>query len=69
MNTDDFKAIQASNPDAVRVWYGRMLDLNKGQLLETLIIHMDREFFSGLVLQINRDIEDSRTEEGVDDDE
>ena len=63
MNTEDFKAIQAANPTAVAVWYDRMHDLTKGQLLETLIIHMDREFFSGLIIKINTDIEISRMED------
>jgi hypothetical protein len=63
MNTEDFKAIQAANPTAVAVWYDRMHDLTKGQLLETLIVHMDREFFSGLIIKINTDIEISRMED------
>ena len=63
MNTEDFKAIQAANPTAVAVWYDRMHDLTKGQLLETLIVHMDREFFTGLIIKINTDIEISRMED------
>ena len=63
MNIEDFKAIQAANPTAVAVWYDRMHDLTKGQLLETLIVHMDREFFSGLIIKINTDIEISRMED------
>ena len=63
MNTEDFKAIQAANPTAVAVWYDRMHDLTKGQMLETLIVHMDREFFSGLIIKINADIEISRMED------
>ena len=66
MNTEDFKLIQETNPDAVRVWFDRMHDLNKGELLETLIVHMDREFFSGLILRINDDIITSRAEEAND---
>jgi hypothetical protein len=66
MKTEDFKLIQETNPDAVRVWFDRMHDLNKGELLETLIVHMDREFFSGLILRINDDIITSRAEEAND---
>jgi hypothetical protein len=60
MTQEEFDFVKKTNPDAIQVWTDRMHDLDKGQLLETLIVHMDREFFAGLILRINDDIIESR---------
>lgn len=65
MNTEEFATLKQAMPNATTVWYDRMHDLNKGQLIETLIVHMDPMKFSILLDTINRDIEASRKQENT----
>lgn len=63
MTNEEFDLVHTHNPDAVRVWMDRMHDTSKGQLVSELLVHMDREFFAGVIIQINNDIAESREEE------
>jgi len=63
MNTDEFKAVKGYYPEALTIWYDRMHDLNKGQLIETLVTHMDQRFLIGLLDIVTNDMNESRKQE------
>lgn len=66
MTSDDLKKLKAERPDALRVWYDRMHDLSKGQLVETLLTYMTAEQLTEYLLVIEQDIQASRQEENQD---
>jgi hypothetical protein len=40
MNAEELVAVKEMHPTALTIWHDRMHDLNKGQLIETLLVHM-----------------------------
>lgn len=64
MNNDQYKTIKDQYPDALRVWYDRMFDLDKKRLIETLLTQSDATSFMSLLRQIDVEIQESRQGEG-----
>lgn len=60
MNTKDLENFKAQHPDALRVWYDRMHELDQGQLIETLLVHMDAFHLKGLLIHIEDEIQKER---------
>jgi|TARA_R110000823_G_scaffold155200_1_gene286030 hypothetical protein len=66
MKMGEFLALKAEYPTAMSVWNDRMHDLNKGDLIETLVTHMDTKLLTKILVGIDYDI---AKEKEYDDDE
>ena len=64
MTEKEYVALQQAFPDADRVWRDRMFDLRTYQLLDELIKHMEPKMLQGIFVNIQRDVDESREEEG-----
>lgn len=64
MTEKEYVALQQAFPDADRVWRDRMFDLRAYQLLDELIKHMEPKMLHGIFVNIQRDVDESRAEEG-----
>ena len=51
-------------PDAERVWRDRMFELRTDQLLDEMVKNMDVKLFHGVLLNIQKEVNESRAEEG-----
>ena len=60
MNTDDLKKLKEEYPDAMNVWYDRVFELSKGQLIETLLTHMTPTELGAYLGVIQEDIKTER---------
>ena len=63
MKIEELAAIQEMHPTALSVWMDRMHDLDKGQLIETLLTHMSAGELLETIGLIEADISESRSEE------
>ena len=63
MKIEELAAIQEMHPTALSVWMDRMHDLDKGQLIETLLAHMSAGELLETIGLIEADISESRSEE------
>tara|TARA_R110000824_G_scaffold61410_2_gene163320 strand:+ start:3740 stop:3946 length:207 start_codon:yes stop_codon:yes gene_type:complete len=64
MTEKEFVLLQQVFPDAERVWRDRMFELKTDQLLDEMVNNMDTKLFHGVLLNIQKEVEESRTEEG-----
>tara|TARA_R110000796_G_scaffold62938_1_gene145116 strand:- start:311 stop:511 length:201 start_codon:yes stop_codon:yes gene_type:complete len=56
MTLDEFNILKTRHPRAMSVWDDRMHDLNKGDLIETLVAHMDTKLLTKILVGIDYDI-------------
>ena len=64
MNVQEYTALMKVYPDAERVWRDRMFELKTDQLIDEMVKNMDVKLFHGVLLNIQKEVEESRTEEG-----
>jgi hypothetical protein len=55
MNAGDLTRLRGQHPAALEVWYDRMHQLSKAQLIETLLTYMTAEQLSLYLLRIEQD--------------
>ncbi len=60
MNTEELVAVKDMHPTALRVWHDRMHDLNKGQLIETLLVYMEAGQLLEFIQLIEADIAEEK---------
>ncbi len=60
MTADELAAIQEMHPTALARWYDKMLSLDKGQLIETLLVMMSAGELYEYIGQIEADIAKER---------
>lgn len=60
MNSTDLKSLKVQFPTALTVWYDRMHDLNKGQLIETLLVHMSPAVLGAYLAMIDNEVAKER---------
>tara|TARA_R110001592_G_scaffold253627_3_gene516734 strand:+ start:1385 stop:1591 length:207 start_codon:yes stop_codon:yes gene_type:complete len=64
MNVQEYIELMKVYPDAERVWRDRMFELKTDQLIDEMVKNMDVKLFHGVLLNIQKEVEESRTEEG-----
>tara|TARA_R100000656_G_C3936881_1_gene125951 strand:+ start:354 stop:560 length:207 start_codon:yes stop_codon:yes gene_type:complete len=64
MTEVEYVALQQAFPDADRVWRDRMFDLDKDKLLNVMVQNMEPKMLHGIFLNVQKDIDESRAEEG-----
>ena len=64
MTEKEYVILQQVYPDAERVWRDRMFELRTDQLLDEMVKNMDVKLFHGVLLNIQKEVDESRAEEG-----
>ena len=64
MNVKEYVTLMQVYPDAERVWRDRMFELKTDQLIDEMVKNMDAKLFHGVLLNIQKEVDESRAEEG-----
>lgn len=64
MTEKEYVALIKVYPDAERVWRDRMFELKTDQLIDEMVKNVDFKLFHGVLLNIQKEVDESRAEEG-----